>query len=60
MWKMDHAVEATKNNTGIILNLAINYGGQAEILQAIQRIAADTEKGVRLSRDKILRMVFSS
>ncbi len=44
--KMDHAVEATKNNTGIILNLAINYGGQAEILQAIQRIAADTEKGL--------------
>ena len=39
-------MEATKNNTGIILNLAINYGGQAEILQAIQRIAADTEKGL--------------
>ena len=44
--KMDHAVAATKNNTGIILNLAINYGGQAEILQAVQRIAADTEKGL--------------
>lgn len=26
--------------------MAINYGGQAEILQAIQRIAADTEKGL--------------
>ena len=24
--KMEHAIEATKNNTGIILNLAINYG----------------------------------
>ena len=44
--KMDAAVATTKNNTGIILNLAINYGGQAEILQAIQRIAADTEKGL--------------
>ena len=27
--KMDHAIEETKNDTGIILNLAINYGGQA-------------------------------
>lgn len=44
--KMRHAVEATKNNTGIILNLAINYGGQAEILQAVQHIAADAVKGV--------------
>ena len=26
--KMDHALEVTKNNTGIILNIAINYGGR--------------------------------
>lgn len=44
--KMDHAVKVTQNNTGIILNLAINYGGQAEILQAVQRIAADTAAGL--------------
>lgn len=44
--KMDHAVASTQNNTGIILNLAINYGGQAEILQAVQRIAADAAQGV--------------
>ncbi|MBQ2141138.1 MAG: di-trans,poly-cis-decaprenylcistransferase, partial [Acidaminococcaceae bacterium] len=34
--KMDHAIEETKNDTGIILNLAINYGGQAEILHAVR------------------------
>ena len=34
--KMAHAVAETKENTGIILNLAINYGGQAEILQAVK------------------------
>ncbi len=43
--KMDHAVEETKNNTGIILNLAINYGGQAEILQAVRNIVADALTG---------------
>lgn len=43
--KMDHAIEATKNNTGIILNLAINYGGQAEILHAVRSIAAAAAAG---------------
>ena len=42
---MDHAIEETKNNTGIILNLAINYGGQAEILHAVRSIAAQAAKG---------------
>ena len=37
--KMDHAIAVTKDNTGIVLNLAINYGGQAEILQAVKNIA---------------------
>lgn len=39
--KMDNAVCQTKTNTGIILNLAINYGGQEEILQAVKTIAKD-------------------
>ena len=42
---MDNAIRETKNNTGIILNLAINYGGQAEILQAVQRIAQEAKDG---------------
>lgn len=45
MQKMDHAIEATKGNTGIILNLAINYGGQAEILHAVRSIAAEAAAG---------------
>ncbi|MGM0942725.1 MAG: isoprenyl transferase [Bacillota bacterium] len=32
------AVEETKNNTGIIVNFAFNYGGRADILQAIRKI----------------------
>lgn len=43
--KMNHAIEATKGNTGIILNLAINYGGQAEILHAVRSIAAEAAAG---------------
>ena len=43
--KMDHAIEETENDTGIILNLAINYGGQAEILHAVRSIAQQVADG---------------
>jgi undecaprenyl diphosphate synthase len=35
------AVELTKNNRGMKLNVALNYGGRAEILDAITRITED-------------------
>lgn len=43
--KMDNAIRETQNNTGIILNLAINYGGQAEILNAVKSISQDVKDG---------------
>ena len=43
--KMDAAVATTKNNTGIILNIAVNYGGQAEILHAVRAIATQVQAG---------------
>ncbi len=39
------AVEETKNNQGLILNLAINYGGRQEIIDAVGKIVADLENG---------------
>ena len=44
--KMNHAIEETKNANGIILNLAINYGGQAEILYAVKSIAQQVADGM--------------
>ena len=38
---INRGVELTKNNTGMTLNLAFNYGGRAEILDAVSRIIAD-------------------
>src|ERR1700716_2983725 len=34
------AVELTKHNTGLILNVAFNYGGRSEIARAVQRVLA--------------------
>jgi len=33
--ELDAAVEATANNRGLLVNLAINYGGRAEIVDAV-------------------------
>lgn len=34
----DELVEATKNNTGGIVNFCMNYGGRAEIMDAVKKI----------------------
>ena len=39
------AIEETKNNTGLVLNFAMNYGGRAEIVKAMQSMALDVSKG---------------
>lgn len=36
-----HALDVTKDNDTIVLNVAFNYGGRAEILDGVRRIMAD-------------------
>ncbi|MGE0267694.1 MAG: isoprenyl transferase [Candidatus Omnitrophota bacterium] len=38
-------VEETKDNTGIIINLAFNYGARIEIVDAIKQISESVKKG---------------
>jgi undecaprenyl diphosphate synthase len=39
--KVRDAIELTQDNDRLVLNVAFNYGGRAEIVDAIQRIIAD-------------------
>ena len=49
--EMQRDVDQTRNNTGLILNLAINYGGRAEIVDAVRMIAEDVANGRLLPTD---------
>ncbi len=45
------AIEATKQNKDLILAVAFNYGGRAEILQAIRRVITDGIKPEDVSEE---------
>ncbi len=49
------ALELTKNNTGMKLSIAFDYGGRAEILEAVRRIVKD-----RVPSEDITESLFSS
>ena len=36
---IEKCMERTKNNTGIVFNIALNYGGREEIVRAVKNIA---------------------
>lgn len=39
------AIEKTQNNTGLILNFALNYGSRNEIVKAMKELAAEVQTG---------------
>ncbi|MBK1810656.1 isoprenyl transferase [Clostridium sp. YIM B02505] len=53
------AYEKTKDNTGIVMNLALNYGGRSEIIDGIKKIAQDIKDG-KLKIEDIDEEVISS
>ncbi len=54
-----HAIEKTSKNTGLVLNLALNYSGRMEIVEAVKKIARDY-KANKLKLSEIDETVFSS
>jgi undecaprenyl diphosphate synthase len=51
--KVHHAIDLTKNNDRIILNVAFNYGGRAEIVDAVRRIIRDGIPAEEVSEELI-------
>lgn len=47
------AIELTKNNDRIVLTIAFNYGGRAELIQAIRRMIADRITPEQVTEDLV-------
>lgn len=54
-----HAEEITKNNTGLVLNVALNYGGRDEIINGIKKLYKDAKDG-RISIENLTEQEFSN
>lgn len=42
---VETAIKETENNTGLILNFALNYGSRSEIIEAVKEIVLDVNNG---------------
>ena len=58
--KILRAVERTKNNTRLVLNVAFNYGGRDEIVHAIQRIIRDGVKPEEVTPELVSRYLYTA
>lgn len=57
--KVRNAIEVTKNNKTLILNVAFNYGGRAEILHAVRKMLADDIKPDSLTEELFSAYLFT-
>lgn len=61
---IEKAIERTKNNTGVTFNVALNYGGRQEIIQATKKIAQKVKNGEieieDISEDMISNQLYTS
>lgn len=57
--KINAAVEATKNNNRLILNVAFNYGGRAEIISAVKAIIRAGIPAEDITEETVSRYVYT-
>ena len=57
---IERAVQLTKNNRRLILNVAFNYGGRAEIVEAVKRIVADGLTPDEITEGLVARYLYTA
>jgi undecaprenyl diphosphate synthase len=57
--KVKEAIKLTKDNTTLVLNVAFNYGGRDEILQAVRQLILDGPHPDELDEDLFEKYLFT-
>ena len=57
---MDEAVDLTQHNSGMTLNIAFNYGGRAEIIDAVKEMIDDGVQIDRIDERTLERYLYDS
>jgi len=58
--RIGNALELTRENERIILNVAFNYGGRAEIVQAVRRLLADGVASADVDEELFERYLYTA
>lgn len=58
--KVRHAIELTKDNSNLVLNVAWNYGGRDEIIHVVQGMIEDGIDPANIDEDLIHQYLFTS
>jgi undecaprenyl diphosphate synthase len=57
---IERAVDLTRDNSNLVLNVAFNYGGRAEIVEAVKRIIADGCRAENITEETITRYLYTA
>ena len=58
--KVMDAIELTRHNDRLVLNVAFNYGGRDEIVNAIQKMIKDSVKPEQVTSDLVSQYLFTA